>query len=65
AEASRCHSYDVSRSSRRSLKRFSYQCECRTHELTSIRHNRVLKGLRYHCVNCKQPLEQSSDTDSP
>ncbi|MCW8891141.1 MAG: SprT-like domain-containing protein [Sedimenticola sp.] len=60
AEASRCHSYDVSRSSRRTLKRFSYQCDCRTHELSSIRHNRVLQGQRYHCVNCKQPLKQTS-----
>ncbi|MDF1528408.1 MAG: SprT-like domain-containing protein [Sedimenticola sp.] len=58
AEASRCHNYDVSRSTRRKLKRFNYRCECRTHELSSIRHNRVLQGQRYHCVKCKQPLSQ-------
>lgn len=64
AEASRCHSYDVSRSTRRTLKRFSYHCECRTHELSSIRHNRVLQGQRYHCVKCSRPLRQSNDTDN-
>jgi SprT protein len=64
AEATRCHSYDVSRSTRRTLKRFPYQCECQTHELSSIRHNRVLQGQRYHCVKCSQPLKQSNDADN-
>ncbi len=58
AEASRCHNYDVSRSSQRRLKRFPYRCECRTHELSSIRHNRVLQGQHYHCVKCSHPLKQ-------
>lgn len=65
AEASRCHSYDVSRSVRRKLKRFTYHCQCRSHQLSSIRHNRVLQGQRYHCLSCKQPLMQSTDTHSP
>jgi len=56
AEASRCHSYDVSRSTRRTLKRFSYHCECRTHQLSSIRHNRALNGQCYVCVHCKKQL---------
>lgn len=56
AEAARCHNYDVSRSSQRKVKRFSYRCDCRTHQLSSIRHNRVLQGQRYLCIVCKQPL---------
>lgn len=56
AEASRCHNYDVSRASRRKLQRFNYRCRCRTHQLSSIRHNRVLQGQRYFCVACKQAL---------
>ena len=40
----------------KNYKRFNYSCSCRTHELTSIRHNRVLKGTRYLCRYCKQEL---------
>lgn len=61
AEASRCHNYDVSRSTRRKLQRFSYRCDCRTHELSSIRHNRALQGQTYLCVNCRQPLVKSGE----
>ncbi|WP_275097116.1 SprT-like domain-containing protein [Sedimenticola hydrogenitrophicus] len=61
AEASRCHNYDVSRAIRRRLQRFAYRCDCRSHELSSIRHNRVLQGQTYLCVNCKQPLVQSRE----
>lgn len=59
AEASRCHNYDVSRSTRRRLQHFDYRCDCRSHELSSIRHNRVLQGQTYLCLACKQPLVQS------
>ncbi len=37
-------------------QRYAYTCPCRTHELTKIRHNRVLKGVRYNCRRCKQVL---------
>jgi SprT protein len=40
----------------RHYKRFDYLCSCRTHELTRIRHNRVLKGIRYLCRHCKEEL---------
>lgn len=66
AEASRCHNYDVSRSVRRRLKRYAYRCGCRTHQLSSIRHNRVKRGQTYHCLACKQPLialEKSDPSD--
>lgn len=56
AEASRCHNYDVSRSIRRTLKRYPYRCDCTTHQLSSIRHNRVKRGQIYRCISCKQPL---------
>jgi len=56
ADPSRCHDYDVTRASRRRLKRFDYRCDCRSHQLTSIRHNRILQGQTYLCLNCKQPL---------
>lgn len=63
AEASRCHNYDVSRSSRRTLKRYPYRCHCRTHQLSSIRHNRVKRGQTYHCLSCKQPLLKLTEPD--
>jgi SprT protein len=56
ADPSRCHSYDTSRSTARRLSRYRYRCGCREHELTSIRHNRVLKGMRYLCRACGEPL---------
>ena len=56
ADPSRCHDYDISRASRRRLKRFDYRCNCRSHQLTSIRHNRVLQGQVYLCLKCRQPL---------
>lgn len=37
-------------------KRYSYSCSCRIYELTKIRHNRALKGVRYNCRRCKQVL---------
>jgi SprT protein len=40
----------------RHYKRFVYSCSCRTHELTRIRHNRAIKGVRYNCRRCKQAL---------
>lgn len=43
----------------RHYKIFNYICGCRSHLLTSIRHNRVLQGIRYHCHYCKQILALS------
>jgi len=37
---------------------FIYSCGCRTHELSSIRHNKVLnKGTEYYCNKCKNLLQ--------
>ncbi len=56
AEPLRCHSYDLSVSQHRSLRQFRYHCHCREHDLSSIRHNRVLKGRTYYCRRCKTAL---------
>jgi len=37
-------------------KQFNYRCACTTHQLSIIRHNRVLKGTSYLCRHCKSPL---------
>ncbi|MCG6896583.1 MAG: SprT-like domain-containing protein [Thiocapsa sp.] len=57
AYPSRCHRFDTSTLRARTLRRFSYRCGCRTHQLSSIRHNRVLAaGVVYLCPRCRQPL---------
>lgn len=34
----------------------TYRCQCRSHRLTKIRHNRMQRGARYHCRYCKSGL---------
>jgi SprT protein len=58
-EASRCHSYDVTRSRRG--KSYTYKCKCKTHQLSSIRHKRVCQGLaQYVCNKCNGDIKQYS-----
>lgn len=48
---------DISDLPSRKLKRFQYRCPCNTHQLTSIRHNRILSGVaNYACPKCHQAL---------
>ena len=59
----RCHGYDVSRLRTRALRRFLYRCNCGTHEISSIRHNRIrTRGVVYLCRRCRQPLQPDLDT---
>ncbi len=58
----RCHSYVATESDRRRLARHTYHCGCRTHELSSIRHNRIAKGQQYLCRACGQPLRPGGRT---
>jgi SprT protein len=59
----RCHGYDVSRLRTRALRRFLYRCDCGTHEISSIRHNRIrTRGVVYLCRRCRQPLLPDLDT---
>jgi SprT protein len=54
-EPSRCHSFDVSNVSTR--KTHTYECGCRTFQLTSVRHNKIIKGKSsYTCNRCKGTL---------
>ncbi len=57
ADSSRCHGYDTGRARLRRLSRYLYRCDCREHQLTSIRHNRILRGQRYHCRICGSELK--------
>ena len=49
--------YDLTDIPQRSQRRFSYVCNCTTHRLSCVRHNRVQGGLgKYLCRQCRQPL---------
>ncbi|MEM7304207.1 MAG: SprT-like domain-containing protein [Pseudomonadota bacterium] len=56
ADASVTCQYDLSGLPSRHYKKINYTCSCRTHQLTRIRHNRILKGSRYYCRHCKEEL---------
>jgi len=58
---SRCHQFDTGHLPKRKQNRFSYRCGCRVHQLTTTRHNRILRGkAKYHCLKCGQTLTQTS-----
>jgi len=49
--------YDLSDIPQRRQRRFDYVCDCATHRLTTVRHNRVQYGQeKYLCRQCRQPL---------
>lgn len=52
--------FDMTGLPRRSYRKVAYQCACRIHQLTHIRHNRVQRGYRYFCRHCKEALVQQS-----
>ena len=56
AKPSRTHNFAVSPT--RKLRRYMFQCNChdKKHELTSIRYNRIKRGVIYYCPACKRPL---------
>jgi SprT protein len=57
ADPSRCHSFDTSGLETRRIRRHPYHCDCADHELTSVRHNRILRGASYRCKVCGQALK--------
>jgi len=53
-------SFDLQGIPRRHTRWFEYFCRCRSHQLSSIRHNRVVAGrARYHCRACRHVLRAS------
>ena len=56
----RCHSYDMSDVPTKKLNRYPYKCSCQTFELTTIRHNRIVRGEQiYRCPKCRSILKRA------
>ncbi len=55
SEMPRCHSYKVSHlKRRRTVLSYTYKCSCSTYRLSSIKHNRCVRGEAYYtCLKCK------------
>ena len=49
--------YDLDGIPVRRQRRYSYQCGCMTHSVSTVRHRRIQDGrMRYHCRRCRTPL---------
>lgn len=49
--------YDLSGIPLKKQSLYTYQCSCREHQLTSIRHNKInKKRFQYYCNTCKKKL---------
>ena len=35
---------------------FTYKCNCQTHEMSKLRHNKILNGAKYTCRTCNSYL---------
>ena len=61
ANPSATGNYDLEGIPVRRYKRFKYECDCRDHELTIIRHNKIQRGeKRYLCRFCGMAIRQTT-----
>ena len=66
ADASVTANYDLAGIPLKKLSVFTYRCDCREHQLSSIRHNKITKRrYQYYCNNCKQKLHYKQEADTP
>jgi SprT protein len=56
-EPSRCHNYDISVTKVKGGRNYVYECKCKEHHLSSIRHNRIRRGTIYSCNLCGGELK--------
>ena len=58
ANASVTANYDLSGIPLKKQTLFTYQCDCREHQLSSIRHNKIKKhDYQYLCKTCKRVIQ--------
>ena len=58
----RCHRYALDGVPLRRQKRYAYRCACRNHAVSATRHNRIRRGVQYHCSRCRQSLTLTATT---
>ena len=66
ADASVTANYDLSGIPLKKLSVFTYRCDCREHQLSTIRHNKIIKRrYKYYCNHCKQMLHYKQEAEAP
>ena len=50
-ELSRCHTFAFTPA--RNTNRYAYTCKCMAHSVSSVIHNRIMRGMQYRCKICK------------
>lgn len=63
-EVERTHDYDTS-ALKAKTKKHSYKCACRVRELTTRKHNMILRGVKYTCNTCHSFLTAGVYMPSP
>jgi len=53
SDSTRCHSYDTSRVKTRVQRKWEYKCDCSTHMVSTNLHNKMQRGQKRHCADCK------------
>lgn len=56
ANANRCHNFSTKNIPLRRMRYFPYRCNCKYHQLSTIRHNRCKAGVTYLCRACGTAL---------
>ena len=57
--------YDLSGIKIKRQRRFDYTCDCATHQLTTVRHNRILRGkTQYFCRRCNGKLRHQNTLEA-
>lgn len=55
--------YSLAGIPQRRQKRYTYQCECRQHQISAIRHRRIVnRQATYYCKQCKQLIQAVADS---
>lgn len=62
ADASRTALFDLEGLPQRTYRKYAYRCDCNTHQLTSRRHNRIVRDrARYYCRHCGTVIRKAVD----
>ena len=66
SDPQRCHRYAVEESGLRRQRRWAYVCDCREHQLSTTRHNRIWRDqAEYLCRCCGSRLRPAAGESVP